>query len=128
MACGLAFQRRRLGRRARSFALAGAVVAAMSSSARAQIASLDKGHQLLVTSGLQMWGLNTDSFNYNFDYNNLTGANLNAASAIARSGPSRLARMSDQRPAAIRPPTASACMTASTAAAPPADIPRRSCR
>ncbi len=41
-----------------------------------------------------------------------------AVSAIARSGPIRHARTSDQRPAPIRPPIASSCITASTAAAP----------
>jgi autotransporter-associated beta strand protein len=46
--------------------------------AHAQIATLDKGHQLLVNSGLQIWGLNTDSSQYPFNYNNLTSANMNA--------------------------------------------------
>ncbi len=54
------------------------VVAAIAPIACAQIASLDKGHQLLVNSGLQIWGLNTDSFQYTFNYNNFTGANMDA--------------------------------------------------
>ena len=54
------------------------IATAFSPIASAQIASLDKGHQLLVNNGLQIWGLNTDSFQYNFNYNNLTGANMNA--------------------------------------------------
>ena len=45
---------------------------------RAQIATLDKGHSLLVADGLQIWGLNTDAFQYNFNYNNLAAANMNA--------------------------------------------------
>lgn len=63
--------------RVRSIALAGAVMAGMT-SAQAQIATLDKGHQLLLNGGLQIWGLNTDSFQYTFNYNNLTAANMNA--------------------------------------------------
>ena len=57
--------------------LAVGAVVAIGLPARAQIASLDKGHQLLVNSGLQIWGLNTDSFQYNFNYNNFTAANMN---------------------------------------------------
>ncbi len=58
--------------------LAVGVVVASGPVACAQIASLDKGHQLLVNSGLQIWGLNTDSFQYNFSYNNFIAANMNA--------------------------------------------------
>lgn len=44
--------------------------------AQAQIATLDKGHQLLVNSGLQIWGCDTGASSFN--YSNLTGANMNA--------------------------------------------------
>jgi autotransporter-associated beta strand protein len=57
--------------------LAALLGAAVAPSAWAQIASLDKGHQLLLNSGLQIWGLNTD-MQYSFNYNNLAGANMNA--------------------------------------------------
>src|SRR4051794_33326719 len=49
-----------------------------SQTASAQITTLDKGHSLLLSSGLQIWGLNTDSFQYTFNYNNFTAANMNA--------------------------------------------------
>ena len=69
----------RRGRRARSIAIAGALLAASAPSAvHAQVTTLGKGHTLLVNNGLQMWGLNTDSFQYNFSYNNFANANLNA--------------------------------------------------
>jgi autotransporter-associated beta strand protein len=54
------------------------LLASFALDARAQLTTLDKGHQLLVNSGLQIWGLNTDSFQYNFNYNNFTAANMNA--------------------------------------------------
>ena len=57
--------------------LAAAVCAVISPTACAQIAALDKGHQLLINSGLQIWGLNTDN-TYTFNYNNLTAANMDA--------------------------------------------------
>ncbi len=57
-------------------AMAGAVLAG-ASSARAQIATLDKGHSLLVSDGLQIWGADTDN-SYPFDYNTMAAANLNA--------------------------------------------------
>jgi autotransporter-associated beta strand protein len=53
-------------------------VTAGARSASAQITSLDKGHNLLLNSGLQIWGLNTDSFQYTFNYNNLAAMNMNA--------------------------------------------------
>src|SRR5215211_4446237 len=60
----------------RSAALAGAVLAAVSSSAaRAQVATLSKGHQLLVNYGLQIWGCDTGAAP--FVYSGLTGANMN---------------------------------------------------
>jgi hypothetical protein len=58
--------------------VAAGLVAAASPTACAQIATLDKGHQILVDSGLQIWGLNTDS-TYPFNDNSLTGAKMNAA-------------------------------------------------
>ena len=48
-----------------------------ASQARAQIASLDKGHRILVNNGLQIWGVDTD-LNYSFDYPTLANANLTA--------------------------------------------------
>ncbi len=57
--------------------LAVGVVVAVGLPARAQIAVLDKGHQLLVNQGLQIWGLQTDS-SYSLNYNELTAANMNA--------------------------------------------------
>ena len=41
-----------------------------------QIATLDKGHSLLVADGLQIWGADTDT-SYSFNYNTMAGANLN---------------------------------------------------
>ena len=55
--------------------MAGAVLAGVS-SLRAQIATLDKGHSLLVADGLQIWGADTDT-SYSFNYNTMAGANLN---------------------------------------------------
>src|SRR5437868_4631257 len=65
-------------RRLCSAALAGGVMASAASAACAQVATLDKGHSLLINNGLQIWGLNTDSFQYNFNYQNFLNANLNA--------------------------------------------------
>src|SRR4051812_23550432 len=50
--------------------------AAFSPSADAQIATLDKGHQLIVNQGLQIWGLQSDT-QYPLDYNELSAANMN---------------------------------------------------
>src|SRR5438477_10887848 len=61
---------------ARSLALASAVLAAASSAARAQIAALDKGHNLLVTNGLQIWGADSNT-NDTFDYPTMAAANIN---------------------------------------------------
>src|SRR6185503_5249885 len=61
--------------RIRSAALAGAVLAVSSSAVRAQIVSLDKGHQLLLNTGLQIWGCDTGASPFN--YSGLTGANFN---------------------------------------------------
>src|SRR3954451_16230510 len=58
--------------------LVAGLLAGLAPQGHAQIASLDKGHQLLVNQGLQIWGLNTDSFQYSFNYNNFTAANMNA--------------------------------------------------
>src|SRR4051794_35303705 len=55
-----------------------AAVLAGATTVRAQIASLDKGHSLLLNSGLQIWGLNTDQHQYNFNYNNFAAANMTA--------------------------------------------------
>jgi autotransporter-associated beta strand protein len=45
--------------------------------ASGQLASLDKGHQLLVNSGLQIWGCDTGASP--FAYSGVTGANMDAA-------------------------------------------------
>src|SRR5436309_3034607 len=59
-----------------SAAFAGGVVASAAvSTVRAQIASLDKGHNLLVNSGLQIWGCDTGAAP--FVYSGLSGANMN---------------------------------------------------
>ncbi len=73
---GLCVKVGRRGYRARSLILAGAVLAGAASACHAQITTLDKGHSLLLTDGLQIWGLNTDSSS--FHYSDLTGADLNA--------------------------------------------------
>src|SRR5437588_2131512 len=52
-----------------------ALVAVAAPCACAQIAALDKGHQLLVNSGLQIWGCDTGASPFN--YSGLTGANMN---------------------------------------------------
>src|SRR3954463_10228636 len=54
---------------------AACIFAPSASIARAQLATLDKGHQLLVNNGLQLWGLDQGASGFN--YNNLTNANLN---------------------------------------------------
>ncbi len=61
----------------RNAVMAVSVFAALPPFACAQIAALDKGHQLLVNSGLQIWGLNTDK-TYPFNYSSMTAANMNA--------------------------------------------------
>src|SRR2546429_1323714 len=61
-------------RGASSLAFAGAVLAG-AASARAQIATLDKGHSILVNNGLQIWGLDTGASSFN--YGNLANANFN---------------------------------------------------
>ena len=63
-------------RRLRSIAIASAVLAG-ASAAQAQVATMSKGHQLLVNNGLQIWGLVTDA-NYQFNYPNMAAANFNA--------------------------------------------------
>lgn len=55
---------------------AAGIVAVMAPLAGAQITTLDKGHQLLVNSGLQIWGCDTGASS--FTYGNLTNANFNA--------------------------------------------------
>ena len=62
--------------------MAGVVVAG-GPFACAQIAVLDKGHQLIVNSGLQIWGLDTDQTNSPIDYNELTAGNMNAVVRIS---------------------------------------------
>ncbi len=42
-----------------------------------QLATLDKGHQLIVNNGLQIWGFNSDT-QYPVDYNELSAANMTA--------------------------------------------------
>lgn len=54
---------------------AGILVAANAPMACAQIATLDKGHQILVNNGLQIWGLDQGASGFN--YNNLANANFN---------------------------------------------------
>lgn len=48
---------------------------AFPANVRGQLASLDKGHQLLVNSGLQIWGCDTGASPFN--YSGLTGADMN---------------------------------------------------
>lgn len=54
-----------------------ALTIAFAPIASAQIGSLDKGHQILVNEGLQIWGLNTDDA-YQFNYSNLAAAGMDA--------------------------------------------------
>src|SRR5438046_8948513 len=51
------------------------VVLILAPVALGQLASLDKGHQVLVNSGLQVWGLDTGGSP--FGYSALTGMNMN---------------------------------------------------
>src|SRR4051794_26990354 len=53
-----------------------AAALAATTSAHAQLATLDKGHQLLLNDGLQIWGTNTDSYNYQLNYPNYNDANF----------------------------------------------------
>src|SRR6266480_3679137 len=55
---------------------AAAIAVAIAPVAFAQLATLDKGDQILVNRGLQIWGLDTGASS--FTYNNLTNANMNA--------------------------------------------------
>jgi autotransporter-associated beta strand protein len=57
--------------------LAAGLITALAPSARAQLATLDKGHQILVNNGLQIWGSATDIVNYDVNYAALEGANMN---------------------------------------------------
>ena len=60
--------------RARSLIVASAVaasVAAIVAPARAQVATLNKGHTFVVNNGLQIWGLDQGASTFN--YNNLAG-------------------------------------------------------
>ncbi|MEX0612224.1 MAG: autotransporter-associated beta strand repeat-containing protein, partial [Pirellulales bacterium] len=57
--------------------IAAGVVFAITPIACAQVATLGKGHQLLVNNGLQIWGLQTDK-TYPLSYSELTAANMNA--------------------------------------------------
>jgi autotransporter-associated beta strand protein len=57
--------------------LAVGVGVAIGLPARAQIAALDKGHQLLVNQGLQIWGFDSDT-QYPLDYNELSAGNMTA--------------------------------------------------
>src|SRR3979409_651459 len=54
---------------------AAGIAATITQIACAQIAALDKGHQLLVNNGLQIWGLDQGASAFN--YNNLSNANFN---------------------------------------------------
>jgi autotransporter-associated beta strand protein len=58
-------------------ALAVCALIAFGSPVRAQIATLDKGHQLIVNNGLQIWGFNSDT-QYPVDYNELSAGNMTA--------------------------------------------------
>jgi autotransporter-associated beta strand protein len=66
-------------RRRLTSAAAGLLVAAAGgSAAHAQIATLDKGHNILVNNGLQIWGTNTNALPGNgFSYSTMEGANMN---------------------------------------------------
>src|SRR5688572_5466689 len=66
----------RLSRRgAAAIGLACAAALSAASPALAQVATLGKGHNLLVNNGLQIWGLDTGASGFN--YANLTNANFN---------------------------------------------------
>src|SRR5690349_18149813 len=67
-------QHKKISRRC---ALSVGISLVIATIARAQIPVLDKGHNLLVNNGLQIWGLQTDA-SYPLDYNELTAANMNA--------------------------------------------------
>src|SRR4051812_16623066 len=56
--------------------LVAGLLAVLAPQGHAQIATLDKGHQLLVNQGLQIWGLQSD-IQYTLDYSELTAANMN---------------------------------------------------
>jgi autotransporter-associated beta strand protein/predicted outer membrane repeat protein len=64
-------------------------VAGISTAALGQIAVLDKGHSLLLNSGLQDLGLYSDS-RYGLDYNVVAGANLTGPMFFADPGPSQV--------------------------------------
>jgi autotransporter-associated beta strand protein len=64
-------------RHRRSLSAGAALAAAMLAvPAQGQIATLDKGHSILVNNGLQIWGVNTNT-GAAFDYNTMAGANMN---------------------------------------------------
>ncbi len=53
------------------------ICAVLAPIAHAQIATLDKGHQIFVNNGLQIWGLDT-SDDYSLNYNELQAGNMTA--------------------------------------------------
>src|SRR4051812_30529731 len=55
------------------------IVALLTPIAHAQIATLDKGHQIIVNNGLQILGLDTDQADYPIDYNELSAAHMTGA-------------------------------------------------
>src|SRR5687767_11216562 len=62
-------------RRLAAVAAAGlAAAAGIVSPARAQVAALGKGHNILVNNGLQIWGLDTGASAFN--HSNLANANF----------------------------------------------------
>jgi autotransporter-associated beta strand protein len=63
-------------RRTLTAVAASVLFAAVPPVANAQLATLDKGHQLLVNNGLQIWGVATDT-SYGLNYASLENANMN---------------------------------------------------
>ncbi len=55
--------------------LVGGLLSWFSSSAHAQITTLDHGHSFFLNNGLQLWGVDSD-YRYPFDYNIMSQANL----------------------------------------------------
>jgi len=68
---------RRVGRRGVHTIALAAAVGVGATQVRAQLASLDRGHQILVNDGIQIWGADSNTAD-NFSYTGATGANLNA--------------------------------------------------
>ncbi|HEY2759778.1 MAG TPA: hypothetical protein VGI75_03525, partial [Pirellulales bacterium] len=55
------------------------LMVALGAAAKAQIATLDKGHQIIVNNGIQILGLDTDQADYPIDYNEVNAAHMTGA-------------------------------------------------